>query len=109
MRTGREYLQGLRDRRRTILLAGQRVDNVVEHPAFAGAARTVASLYDLAADPASDMTYQTESGTRANSVFLIPRSREDLAARRLASTRLGAPHAWLLRPWTRSRRRLPGR
>ena len=87
MRTGREYLQGLRDRRRTILLAGQRVDNVVEHPAFAGAARTVASLYDLAADPASDMTYQTESGTRANSVFLIPRSRDDLAARRLASTR----------------------
>ncbi|MDQ3809248.1 MAG: 4-hydroxyphenylacetate 3-hydroxylase [Chloroflexota bacterium] len=86
MRTGREYLQALRDQR-TIFLDGQRVEDVPEHPAFNGAARTVASLYDLAADPASDMSYTTEAGTRANQVFLIPRSRDDLQARRLASTR----------------------
>jgi 4-hydroxyphenylacetate 3-monooxygenase len=86
MRTGREYLQAVRDQR-TIFLAGQPVSDVVDHPAFAGAARTVASLYDLAADPASHMSYQTESATRANQVFLIPRSAEDLEARRLASTR----------------------
>src|SRR5262252_816323 len=86
MRTGREYLQALRDQR-TIFLAGQPVDSVAEHPAFAGAARTVASLYDLAADPASEMSYQTDTGTRANQVFLIPHTREDLQARRLASTR----------------------
>ncbi|HET6319389.1 MAG TPA: 4-hydroxyphenylacetate 3-hydroxylase N-terminal domain-containing protein, partial [Chloroflexota bacterium] len=86
MRTGRDYLEALRDRR-AILLGGERVADVTEHPAFAAAARTVAGLYDLAADPASEMSYQTETGTRANRVFLIPRSREDLAARRLASTR----------------------
>src|SRR5438270_5181691 len=86
MRTGREYLQALRDQR-SIFLDGQRLESVAEHPAFAGAAQTVASLYDLAADPASDMSYHTESGTRANRVFLIPRSRDDLASRRLASTR----------------------
>jgi 4-hydroxyphenylacetate 3-monooxygenase len=87
MRTGRDYLQALHDQR-AVFLSGQRVSNIVEHPAFSGAARTVASLYDLAADPASDMRYQTESGTTANRVFLIPRSRADLEARRLASTRL---------------------
>ena len=87
MRTGREYLQALRDQR-TIFLSGQRVDDVVEHPAFAGAARTVAALYDLAADPSSDMAYQTDTGARANRVFLIPHSRQDLESRRLASTRL---------------------
>jgi 4-hydroxyphenylacetate 3-monooxygenase len=87
MRTGRDFLQALRDDR-AIFLDGQRVRDVVDHPAFAAAARTVASLYDLAADPASDMTYQTDSSTRANRVFLIPRSRDDLAERRAASTRL---------------------
>jgi 4-hydroxyphenylacetate 3-monooxygenase len=86
MRTGRDYLQALRDQR-TIFLDGQRVADVVAHPAFASAAGTVASLYDLAADPASDMSYQTETAVRANRVFLIPRSAEDLKARRLASTR----------------------
>jgi 4-hydroxyphenylacetate 3-monooxygenase len=86
MRTGREYLEALRDQR-AVFLDGMRVADVVEHPAFAGAARTVAALYDLAADPANDMAYQTESDARANRVFLIPRSRADLEARRLASTR----------------------
>jgi 4-hydroxyphenylacetate 3-monooxygenase len=86
MRTGAEYLQALHDQR-AVFLGGQRVTDVVEHPAFAGAARTVASLYDMAADPGCDMAYQTESGAPANRVFLIPRSRADLEARRLASTR----------------------
>jgi 4-hydroxyphenylacetate 3-monooxygenase len=86
MRTGGEYLAALRDQR-AVFLDGQRVADVVEHPAFAGSARTVASLYDLAVDPANDMAYQTESDARANRVFLIPRSRADLEARRRASTR----------------------
>jgi 4-hydroxyphenylacetate 3-monooxygenase len=86
MRTGRDYLAALRDRR-TIYLNGQRVQDVADHPAFAGAVRTVAQLYDLAADPASEMGYDTDTASRANRVFLIPRTAEDLKARRLASTR----------------------
>jgi 4-hydroxyphenylacetate 3-monooxygenase len=87
MRTGRAYLQALRDQR-AVYLSGHRVADVVDHPAFAAAAQTVASLYDLAADPNTDMAYETDTGARANRVFLIPRSRQDLEARRLASTRL---------------------
>ncbi|MBV9354559.1 MAG: 4-hydroxyphenylacetate 3-hydroxylase [Chloroflexi bacterium] len=89
MRNGRDYLRALRDDR-TVYLSGERVPDVTEHPAFAGPARTVAGLYDLAQDPANDMRYPVPEGDGArfaNRVFLIPRSRADLAARRLASTR----------------------
>jgi len=87
MRTGADYLQALATDARTIFLDGQPVSRPVDHPAFAAAARTVATLYDLAAEPASDMSFTTERGGRANVVFKIPHTRDDLAARRRASTR----------------------
>ena len=87
MRQAREYVAALRDGR-AVYLGGERVADVTHHAAFAGAAQTVAGLYDLACDPANAMSYQPPDGDgRANVVFAIPRSREDLTARRLASTR----------------------
>jgi 4-hydroxyphenylacetate 3-monooxygenase len=84
MRTGAQYLQSLADGR-TVLLDGAPVEDVARHPAFAGVARTIAAMYDAAADPAKDMIYSSpETGRNANKVFLIPRSRDDLAARRQA-------------------------
>ncbi len=56
MRNGRDYLRALRDDR-SVYLSGERVPDVTEHPAFAGAAQTVASLYDLAQNPANAMRY----------------------------------------------------
>jgi 4-hydroxyphenylacetate 3-monooxygenase len=88
MRSGREYIEALRDDR-TVYLSGERVRDVPDHLAFASAAQTVAHLYDFALDPAYEMSYapEADSSTRANRVFMIPRSGEDLKARRLASTR----------------------
>src|SRR5690348_10031166 len=87
MRQGREYLAAQRDGR-AVYLSGERLADVTQHPAFAGAARTVAGLFDLACDPANAMSYQPpESDAQANVAFIIPRSREDLTRRRLASTR----------------------
>jgi len=86
MRTGAHYLQSLADGR-TVILDGACVENVSQHPAFAGIARTVATMYDVAADPAQGMIYTSpETSQEANQVFMIPRSREDLAKRRLAIT-----------------------
>jgi 4-hydroxyphenylacetate 3-monooxygenase len=88
MRRGRDYIEALRDDR-AVYLGGERVRAVAAHPAFEGAVRTVAHLYDLALDPANEMGYAPPDagGTiRANRVFMIPRSAEDLKARRLAST-----------------------
>jgi len=86
MRTGEQYLASLADGRR-VFVNGEVVRDVADHPAFAGIARSIAGLYDFAADPAHVMTYLApETGREANRVFMIPRSREDLAARRAAIT-----------------------
>ncbi|WP_134700756.1 4-hydroxyphenylacetate 3-hydroxylase family protein [Ammoniphilus sp. YIM 78166] len=83
MRTGSEYLNALNDNR-CVYINGERVQGVVNHPAFKGIAQTIAGLYDIAADPRNDMQYVTEDGTTANKIYMIPRSSEDLRERRLA-------------------------
>src|SRR5438105_7775310 len=50
MRTGAEYLRSLSDGRR-VFVDGERVKDVAAHPAFRGAARSIANLYDIAAAP----------------------------------------------------------
>ena len=52
MRTGADYLRSLNDGRR-VFVDGEAVKNVSAHPAFRGAARSIASLYDIAAAPES--------------------------------------------------------
>src|ERR671919_606518 len=85
-RSGDEYVRGLRDGR-TVLFNGERVADVTTHPAFAGGIRSVAQLYDIAHDPANRelMTYASpRDGRPINKAWLVPRTREDLAARRRA-------------------------
>lgn len=96
MRSGKDYLAALRDDRE-IHLDGRRVDDVTDHPAFAPVARTVAELFDVAADPASDMRATcAETGTETNRMYLPPRSREDLAAfRHAAQTWARHTHGWM--------------
>ena len=81
LRSGKEHLETLRDGR-VVYIGGERVDDVTTHPAFRAAARTVAALYDLKADPANhaDMTY-VENGERHSAYWLRPRSRDDLNLR----------------------------
>jgi 4-hydroxyphenylacetate 3-monooxygenase len=85
LRTGNEYLQSLRDGRQ-VFLDGERVDDVTRHPAFREAARSVARLYDIAAEPANRelMTFTSpKTGQPVLRAFQIPKSRADLCARRL--------------------------
>lgn len=82
-RTGKQYLASLQDNR-CVYIGGERVADVTTHPAFAGIAQSIAAMYDYAADPANDMTYVTEDGTIANKIYMMPKSREELAARREA-------------------------
>lgn len=96
MRTGHEYLASLNDGR-TILVDGEKIDNVAEHPAFAPIAKTIARLYDLSSDPANGMQFQSEEiNGAANQVFNIPRSAKQLHARRKAiSTWAHATRGWV--------------
>ena len=84
MRSGADYIEGLKDGRQ-VFIDGGRVDDVTTHPAFANAVRSVARMYDLSNDPARRdvMTFPLpETGEPANVAFMIPRSTEDLARRR---------------------------
>ena len=52
MKTGADHIHSVRDGRQ-IYLDGQLVDDVVEHPAYRNAVRSVARLYDFQAAPAN--------------------------------------------------------
>jgi 4-hydroxyphenylacetate 3-monooxygenase len=87
MRTGADYLRSLQDGRR-VYLDGERVADVTKHPAFRQAARSIANLFDIAADPAlrERMTFPSpKTGEPVWRAFQIPTSAADLKARRLFS------------------------
>lgn len=87
LRTGAEFLRCLDDGRE-IFLEGERVRKVVDHPAFAGAARSIARLFDIAAAPEmrERMTFVSpKTGAPVWRAWQIPRSHADLKAKRLFS------------------------
>lgn len=88
IRTGKEYLESIRDGR-VIYVGSERVADATAHPAFAGGARTYAALFDMKADPANRdiMTFE-ENGERYSTYFLQPRSQEDLRRRNRAHKKI---------------------
>lgn len=83
MRTGKDYLNSLQDNR-LVFMDGERVKDVVAHPAFKGITKAMASIYDFAYDRRNNMSYETPDGTWANKIWMIPRSREDMVEGRAA-------------------------
>jgi 4-hydroxyphenylacetate 3-monooxygenase len=83
MRTGDAYVASLRDGR-AVFLDGERVKDVTGHPAFAEPIRRIAQTYERAHAAGSDpaLTFADAAGTRHSCMWLVPRSAEDLAARR---------------------------
>ena len=85
LRTGAEYLRSLNDGR-TVFVEGEKVKDVTKHKAFREAARSVARLYDIAAEPANRelMTFTSpKTGGPVLRAYQIPRSHADLRQRRL--------------------------
>ena len=84
MRSGQQYLSSINDGR-AVYIDGARVDDVTSHPAFRGATRSVARLYDVSSNPANADLMTTPSpytGEPMNIAHMIPRSKEDLVRRR---------------------------
>ena len=85
LRSGAEYLRSLADGR-TVFVEGERVKDVTRHKAFREAARSVARLYDIAAEPANRelMTFTSpRTGGPVHRGYQIPRTHADLRQRRL--------------------------
>ena len=84
IRTGRQFLDGLRDDRE-IWIDGERVADVTRDRRFAGGAQTMAELLDMQHDPAliDAMTFASPtSGDRVGLSHIQPRSADDLTRRR---------------------------
>ena len=96
LKTGAEFLEGLRDGR-TVYVGSERIDDVTRHPAFRNAAQSIADIYDLKADPANRdaLTYE-ENGERFSAYYLKARSRADLEKRTEAHRRIAAMSYGLL-------------
>jgi 4-hydroxyphenylacetate 3-monooxygenase len=84
MRSGDAYVASLRDGR-AVYLDGERVDDVTKHPAFVEPIRRIAETYDRAKAAANDpaLTFaDPATGARHSNMWLVPRSADDLGARR---------------------------
>src|SRR6267142_6994031 len=87
LRTGADYLRSLQDGRQ-VYVDGEAVTDVVRHPAFREAARSIARLYDIAAalENRERMTFPSpRTGLPVLRAYQIPRTHADLRARRLFS------------------------
>ncbi len=80
-RTGREFLAGL-SKPRELWVGDDKVTDIVSHPAFAGAANTLAQIFDLQ-HQARDVCLMPDpdTGEPINVSHMIPRSRADLERR----------------------------
>ena len=86
VRSGREFLEGLRDDRE-VWLEGERVADVTTHPKLSRMAKTLAGVYDLQHHPDTRdlMAFESPiSGDPISLSYLIPHSVDDLIRRRKA-------------------------
>lgn len=84
IRTGRDYIAGLRDARE-VWYDGERVEDVTEFPEFADAVGSIASLYDLQNRPEHRdvMTVHSDAlGETVARAFEFPRTADDLRLKR---------------------------
>jgi 4-hydroxyphenylacetate 3-monooxygenase len=78
-RTGKQYLNALKNDNREIWLNGERIKDVTTHPEFKGAAQAVAHLYDIQHQyPEIMLTASPTTGDQVGTTFMFPRSKEDL-------------------------------
>src|SRR5438093_481574 len=87
-RTGKEFIAGLK-KPREVWVGDDRVSDVASHPALAGAAETLAALYDLQ-HLAGDVCLMADpdTGEPINVSHMIPRSRADLERRHACLQRI---------------------
>ncbi len=81
IRTGKDYLAGLRDDRE-VWIHGKRVKDVTNEPGLGRGAHTLAQFLDRQHDPVyqDKVTYE-ENGERFAMSFLMPKSKDDIQKR----------------------------
>lgn len=94
-RTGKQYLEGLRDAR-AVWLGGKRVD-VLTEPALAGSLSGMAGYFDWQHEHAADcLVPDPETGALMSASLIVPRTPQDLARRHACFDRLARYSAGML-------------
>jgi aromatic ring hydroxylase len=75
IRTGREYIESLRDGRE-LYLGDEEVKDVTTHPKFRPTIESIASCYDLTCNRRDEFTFE-EVGEVFSTLWLIPKSKHD--------------------------------
>ena len=77
MRTGKQYLESLRDGRK-VYVGGEIIEDVTAHPMTKGYANAIAEYYDLHLDPANEAicTFTDDQGQKQSMHWFIPKSKE---------------------------------
>lgn len=97
IKTGAEHIASLKDGRE-IFFDGGVVADATTHPAYRGAVASVGRMFDFQSVPENRelMTFETDTGTRANRIWELPKSYEQLKTRRAALTAWTGLHAGFL-------------
>ncbi|WP_158734822.1 4-hydroxyphenylacetate 3-monooxygenase, oxygenase component [Alteribacillus sp. YIM 98480] len=85
IRTGQDYINGLKTRQPEVWLEGRRITDLVNEPNFKQPIQEIAKLYDMQHDPKykDKITGICEdTGERVSNAFIVPKSYEDLMKRR---------------------------
>ena len=83
IKSGLDHIASLRDGR-AVYLHGKRVDDVTRHPAYANAVKSIGRLFDFPSRHQELMTFVADSGERANRIWQLPESYQELCDRRKA-------------------------
>src|ERR1700724_3653150 len=94
IKSGEQHIASLRDGRE-IYLDGELVDDVTAHPAYRGAVASIGRMLDFQSAPENRelMTFETETATRANRIWQLPASYDELVERRKGLEAWASLHA----------------
>ena len=92
LKSGADHIASLRDGR-AVYLHGKKVGDVTAHPAFTNVVKSIGGLFDFAMQQPELMGFATESGGRANRIWQLPESYEELCQRRQALVAWSELHA----------------
>jgi len=95
IKSGAEHIASLRDGR-AVYLHGQSVADVTTHPAYANAVKTTGRLFDFAREQPELMSFVADNGERANRIWQLPTTYEELVGRRKALEAWNGLHAGFL-------------
>jgi 4-hydroxyphenylacetate 3-monooxygenase len=85
IKTGSQHIQALKDGRQ-VYINGQLAGDVTEHASFRRAIQSIGMLYDFQSRPDNIelMTFNADGAERANRIWQLPHSYQDLVERRKA-------------------------